>query len=156
MPVSITFSFSSETLEKLLKEYVKKQSDVEIFIAILGSISGQGKSSINYAISRFLPFPNLSTEPQLTVIPPDNWERILEETLKLEGLRFLGFIHSHPSEISQRSTADTNYSLYLSKQHGTILMGIIGKGSSLRMYQVADNRISLIYGTSILFKVRIK
>ncbi len=153
---SITFSFSSEALEKLLKDYVKKLSDVEIFIAILGSISGQEKNTINFEISRFLPFPNLSKIPQMTVIPPDNWERILEETLKLEGLRFLGFVHSHPGEISQRSEADTSYSLNLSHQYGTILMGIIGKSSTLRMYQVSDNRICLIDGVSKLFKIRTK
>lgn len=154
--VAITFSFSSETLEGLLKNYVKKQSDIEIFIAVLGSISAQVKGIINYEFSRFLPFPNLSDTPHLTVIPPDNWGIVLEETLKLEGLRFLGFIHSHPSEISLRSKADTNYGLFLSSQYGTILMGIIGKNSSLRVYQVADNKISLINGTSKMFKIKTK
>ena len=152
----ITFSFETENLEKSLKAYVKKQADVEIFIAILGTISGQEKNRINYEITKFLPFPNLSKTPRLTVTPPDNWEKILEETLKLEGLRFLGFIHSHPGEISQRSPADTDYSLYLSNQYGAILMGIIGKNTTIRMYQVADNKISLINGSSKFFKIRTK
>ena len=154
--ISVTFSFSSPELEFKLKNYLSRQSKTEIFVACLGSISGEGKNGIYYEICQFLPFPNLSQTPQITVIPPENWEQILEETLKLEGLRFLGFIHSHPGEISQRSKADTSYSLFLSSKHGSILMGIIGKGMSLRMYQVTENRFILINGTSKYFRIKTK
>ena len=76
--------------------------------------------------------------------------------MKMEQLRFLGFIHSHPNAISQRSKADTNYSLFLSSRYGSILMGIIGKGMNLRMYHVAENRFSLISGSIKYFTLRLR
>ena len=151
---SITFQFITTEIESKLKEYVQKQKNAEIFVACLGSIAGKKGNEIDFEIQRLLPFPNLSSTPELTVIPPENWTTILDETTKLEEMRFLGFIHSHVDAVSKRSKADTNYALVLSREHGSILMGIVGKGLTLRMYHVSEGRFTLIDGKAEHFKIK--
>lgn len=154
--LTIRFYFFSSDLELNLKRYLTQHNSSEIFVACIGLISGKRGNSINYEIHRLLPFPNLSPTPELRVIPPENWEQILNETLKLENLNFLGFIHTHVDAISKKSQADTSYALQLSRDHGSIIMGIIGKGLTLRMYHVADGKFNIIKGESQYFKVRLK
>jgi proteasome lid subunit RPN8/RPN11 len=152
----IFFRFCNVQLEENLKNYLLNSTSREIFVACLGLIAGRKEKGIVYEIHRMLPFPNMSKTPKTTLIPPENWETILAETVKLERLRFLGFIHSHIDAISKKSRADTNYALVLSQNHGAILMGIIGKGLSFRMYHVKDQQFNLIAGELSYFKLRMK
>ena len=148
------FTFDRNT-EIQLFNYLKKHSEKEIFIGILGKISGKNKK-IHYNIRELIPFPNLSQNPGFLATPPDHWLSIIEEKKKLIGynLRFLGIIHSHPGKSSKKSKLDEQFGLQLQKQYGPILMIIIGYKSTFRCYLMDEGKITLILGDLKLFLLK--
>jgi len=148
------FSFYRNT-EIQLFNYLKKNSDKEIFIGILGKLSGKNKR-IHYNIRELIPFPNLSQNPKYLATPPDHWLSIIEEKKRFLGynLRFLGIIHSHPGKSSKKSKLDEKFGFQLQQQYGPILMIIIGYRATLRCYLIDDNEIKLILGDLRLFQLK--
>lgn len=148
------FSFYRNT-EIQLFNYLKKNSEKEIFIGVLGKISGKNKK-IHYDIRELIPFPNLSQSPKYLATPPELWLSIVEEKNKLIGhnLKFLGIIHSHPGKSSKKSKLDEQFGLQLQKQYGPILMIIIGYKSTLRCYLIDEDKIALIMGDLKMFQLK--
>lgn len=148
------FSFY-QNREIQLFNYIKKNSENEIFIGVLGKVSGKNKK-IHYNIRELVPFPNLSENPKYLATPPDHWLSIIEEKKKLIGynLRFLGVIHSHPGKSSKKSKLDEQFGFQLQKQYGPILMIIIGYKSTLRCYLMDEGKITIIMGDLKLFQLK--
>lgn len=148
------FSFYRNT-EIQLFNYIKKNSENEIFIGVLGKVSGKNKK-IHYNIRELVPFPNLSENPKYLATPPGHWLSIVEEKNKLIGhnLKFLGIIHSHPGKSSKKSKLDEQFGLQLQKQYGPILMIIIGYKSTLRCYLIDEDKIALIMGDLKMFQLK--
>lgn len=138
-----------------LFNYLKKNSEKEIFIGILGKLSGKNKK-IHYNIRELIPFPNLSQNPKYLATPPDHWLSIIEEKKKFLGdnLRFIGIIHSHPGKSSKKSKLDEQFGFQLQKQYGPILMIIIGYKSTLRCYLMDEGKITIIMGDLKLFQLK--
>ena len=148
------FSFYRNT-EILLYNYLKKNSKKEIFIGILGKISGRNKR-IHYDIRELIPFPNLSINPEYLATPPDHWLSVIEEKRKLLdiNLKFFGIIHSHPGKSSRKSKLDDKFGLQLWKEYGPILMIIIGYDFTLRCYLIDEDKTQLILGDLKIFNLR--
>lgn len=148
------FSFYRNT-EIQLFNYLRKNSEKEIFIGILGKLSGKNKK-IHYNIRELIPFPNLSQKPKYLATPPDHWLSIIEEKKKFIGynLKFLGIIHSHPGKSSKKSKLDEKFGVQLQQQYGPILMIIIGYRSTLRCYLIDDYEMKLILGNLKLFQLK--
>lgn len=148
------FSFYRNT-EIQLYNYIKKNSDKEIFMGFIGKISGKNKK-IHYDIRELVPFPNLSKNPKYLATPPDHWLSIIEEKKQLlsNNLKFLGIIHSHPGSSSKKSKLDEKFGIQLQQQYGPILMIIIGYRSTLRCYLIDGHEIKLILGDLKLFQLK--
>jgi len=148
------FSFYRNT-EIQLFNYIKKNFDKEIFIGIIGKISGRNKK-IHYDIRELVPFPNLSRNPRYLATPPDHWLSIIEEKRQLlsNNLKFLGIIHSHPGKSSRKSKLDDQFGSQLQEQYGPILMIIIGYKSTLRCYLIDDNKTQVILGDLKIFNLK--
>jgi len=150
------FSFYRD-LEDLLFNYLSREKKREIFIGILGSISGKN-NKIHYKIKDLVPFPNLSDTPESIATPPDNWLSIIEERRILlnDNLKFLGFIHSHPEKSSKKSKLDDDFGLQLLRQFGPILMFIIGYKFTLRCYLIDEDKTKIIQGDLKKFKIKMQ
>jgi len=148
------FSFY-RNIEIQLFNYLKKNSEKEIFIGILGKLSRKNKK-IHYNIRELIPFPNLSENPKYMATPPDHWLSIVEEKKKFlrDNLKFLGIIHSHPGKSSKKSKLDEMFGFQLQQQYGPILMIIIGYRATLRCYLIDDNEMKLILGDLKLFQLK--
>ena len=123
---------------------------------LYGDIVGKGMNKIVYKIKHLVALPNLSNSANTHAELPSGWELTLEENIKLFNGSFLGFIHSHPGELSSKSRIDTSFALHLYEKHGPLLMGIIGKQNALRMYHVNDNKLVLVPGETTFFKLRLR
>lgn len=150
------FSFSFfNNLELLLFNYLNKYSENEIFIGILGSITGKNKK-IHYKIRDLIPFPNVAKTPEIIATPPQHWISIIEERRRFldNNLKFLGFIHSHPRQSSKKSELDEHFGLYLLDKFGPILMIIIGYNFTLRCYLIDEDKTKIISGNLKFFKLK--
>ena len=148
------FSFY-RSIEDQLLSYLKRSSNKEIFIGILGTIKGKNKR-IQYEIKELIPFPNLSSTPEIMATPPEYWISIIDEKRKLlnNNLKFLGFIHSHPGKSSKKSKLDDEFGIWLLKQFGPVLMIIIGYKATLRCYLVDEDKTKIITGPVEKFKIK--
>jgi len=152
--VNYCFRFG-KGIEAKIKKYIDARKNIEVFVTMFGSVRGM-KCGIGYQIDRLAAFPNTADDPVNFGEIPDNWMSVCDEVCKLEQMRFIGFLHSHPTCKGVRSKQDTKFAIETSEKEGSILMGIVGKRSVLRMYLVDEGTIKLIPGTVTLFKLAMK
>ncbi|WP_287584165.1 hypothetical protein [Candidatus Borrarchaeum sp.] len=153
--------FKDKSLEKRVYDYIQENSEVEIFLGLIGFLRGSGTKDIEYMINDVIPFPNLSLRPQETVIVPQVWYETLTMYIRLKFRkansihRPLGCLHSHPGEIPLPTPHDKNFAKALAKDAGNALMVIVGNNNLMYAYRAAtDNDMEKIRVHSNYFRVR--
>jgi len=144
------FSFIlDENLELRLKTYITTRPKQEISGGLIGDIKGGNQNTIIYDLKEFLPFPNLSENPEDFATPPASWFEILEEWrwFYYPNSKFLGFLHTHPKSSSKLSSQDTQFANILKKKYGSIVFIIIGKNKYLSCYCFNEYSTELINGS---------
>ena len=158
MKNSYLVSFDAK-LEKKIVSYIKQHISEEIFVGLIGDLSGKSKSIIEFNICDAVPFPNIAKDKDSFAEVTHQWLDILREYLRFHYLnqkitRALGVLHSHPETIPTLSFLDQDFALRLTEELGNALMLIVGRDMTLFAYLVEAKQISRIKHTSKTFRKR--
>lgn len=152
--------FKDKELEKRVYDYIQENSEIEIFLGLIGFLRGSGKKDIEYVINDVIPFPNLSLRPQETVIVPKVWYETLTMYIRLQYRktnsihRALGSLHSHPGEIPLPTPHDKNFAKAIAKDTGNAIMVIVGNKDLMYAYRATENDMEKIRVKSNYFRVK--
>lgn len=150
-----SFSFSNASLERMIDNYTRARSGEEVNVCLFGNAK-DGVFTIRY----LFPMHNCSEKglKRVYCLSPGYIDEVIQDLQHFTGLRFIGSIHNHPGERSQRSNQDTSYFGTTAVDWGRdLIFGVIGNRKTMRMYHVSvDGRtftISMIQGKTYLYKL---
>lgn len=113
---SFLFSFFSEEIEQLIKAYIKKNKEKEIFLGLIGNVKGKREKNRQYFIYNvrdIIAFPNISKNPEIQAIVTDSWYDILVENIALKyvssNISPIGVLHTHIIGNTKPSKADLDF-----------------------------------------------
>ncbi|MFQ5981088.1 MAG: Mov34/MPN/PAD-1 family protein [Candidatus Heimdallarchaeota archaeon] len=140
--------FRRPDLRSAVIRYIRRKSNEEVFVGLIGAIVGKEKEEVRFIIDDLLPFTNHDDDPEHNFSVSDDWLETLKEYCLLKyddpRTRPLGFLHSHAVGPRRPSKRDLGFAKSLSDEEGLSLMLIANKKGAISAFLSRPKKMTKI------------